>query len=110
MSREPIVNVIKKRREQAGMSRKEIANIAGMSEKTYQRIERGEADMRLSQYRTIIRALHITDLDVSLDILEIDQVTPWDVAAAARTLNQEARMLLVKIIMIVVRSNEPPAR
>lgn len=109
-SKEPIVNVIKARREAAGLSRAQIADIAGMSEKTYLRIERGYSDMRLSQYRTIIRALKLTDLDISLDILEFDKTTPWDVAAAARILSPEARLALVKLVMTITLDLEPPGR
>lgn len=109
-SKEPIINVIRRRREMIGMSRSQIADIAGMSEKTYLRIERGDSDMRLSQYRTIIRALKLTDLDISLDILEIDTTTPWDVAAAARILSPEARLLLVKLVMTITLDLEPPGR
>lgn len=110
ISKEPIINVIRRRREMIGMSRSQIADIAGMSEKTYLRIERGDSDMRLSQYRTIIRALKLTDLDISLDILEIDPTTPWDVAAAARILSPEARLLLVKLVMTITLDLEPPGR
>ncbi|MCW8336716.1 helix-turn-helix domain-containing protein [Vibrio paucivorans] len=101
MSQEPIVGVLIKRRKQAGISREKIASIAGMSEKTYQRIERGEADMRLSQYRAILRALEMTDLDVALDMMDVQQVSTEDVASASRMLNNEARQLLVKLMVMI---------
>ena len=42
MSQEPIVLAIIKRRKLAGLSQDKMASVAGMSLKTYQRIERGE--------------------------------------------------------------------
>lgn len=99
MSYEPIVSVIKNRRIEQGMNQKQLAAMSGMSEKTYQRIESGVADMRMSQYRSIINALRLSDLDVSLDLLHIDKTTPWDVAAAARVLLPQTRQSLVTSIM-----------
>ncbi|MBD6969633.1 transcriptional regulator [Vibrio parahaemolyticus] len=77
--------------------------MAGVSLKTYQRIERGETDLKMSHYRNLIQNLKITDLDVSLDIIGVDMATPWDVAAAARTLPPEVRTVLVTLIMMMYR-------
>ncbi|WP_305817511.1 helix-turn-helix transcriptional regulator [Photobacterium leiognathi] len=96
---DPISIIIKNRRIHLGMTQSQLAENAGMSEKTYQRIEQGGADMRMSQYRALIKALNLSDLDVSLDLLEIETTTPWDVAAAARVLLPSTRMHLVKSIM-----------
>jgi len=101
MSQEPIVIAIMKRRKVAGFSQEKMASIAGMSLKTYQRIERGETDIKLSQYRSLIRALGVTDLDIALDTLDVDEVAPESVAAATRVLSDEARQLLVKLILKV---------
>ncbi|MGF1754104.1 helix-turn-helix domain-containing protein [Vibrio makurazakiensis] len=101
MSQEPIVEALIKRRKLGGLSQEEVASIAGMSLKTYQRIERGEADMKLSQYRSIVRTLGLTDLDVVLDTLDVSQVLPSDIAAASRLLSDDARKLLVKLILKV---------
>ncbi|WP_318515004.1 helix-turn-helix transcriptional regulator [Photobacterium leiognathi subsp. mandapamensis] len=96
---DPISIIIKNRRIHLGMTQHELAEKAGMSDKTYQRIEQGSTDMRMSQYRTLIKALHMSDLDVSLDLLEIESATAWDVAAAARVLLPSTRFHLVKSIM-----------
>ncbi|MBF4349363.1 XRE family transcriptional regulator, partial [Vibrio anguillarum] len=39
MSRESLVRAIKKRRNLAGLTQDEVAELCGMSKKTYQRIE-----------------------------------------------------------------------
>ncbi|WP_313895358.1 helix-turn-helix domain-containing protein [Vibrio parahaemolyticus] len=90
-------------KEAAGLSQTQFAKMAGVSLKTYQRIERGETDLKMSHYRNLIQNLKITDLDVSLDIIGVDMATPWDVAAAARTLPPEVRTVLVTLIMMMYR-------
>ena len=87
MSHEPIVEALKVRREMAGLSQQEIADRAGMSKRTYQRIEQGDSDMKFSQYRSILRVLKATDLDISLDMLGLDSITDWDVTTATRVLS-----------------------
>lgn len=99
MSLDPIVKALIQRRKDNGYTRKQIAEICGMSTKTYERIERGDSDMHLNQYRAILRALKLTDLDIALDILKIDQVTANDVAAASRVLKPDSRKLLVKLLL-----------
>lgn len=106
MSQEPIVDVLIKRRKLAGFSQEKMASIAGMSLKTYQRIERGEADIKLSQYRSIVRSLNLTDLDVVLDTLDVSQVFPADVAAVSRLLSDDARQLLVQLILKVQKDQK----
>ncbi|MDF5667872.1 helix-turn-helix transcriptional regulator [Vibrio sp. 945] len=103
MSYEPLINAIKKRREAAGLSQLQTADMIGVSLKTYQRIERGETEMKMSHYRILIEKLKTTDLDISLDMLGVDKTTPWDVAAAARTLPPEVRTVLVSLLMMIYR-------
>lgn len=103
MSYEPLINAIKKRREASGLSQLQIADMIGVSLKTYQRIERGETEMKMSHYRILIEKLKTTDLDISLDMLGVDKTTPWDVAAAARTLPPEVRTVLVSLLMMIYR-------
>lgn len=101
MSLDPIIIAITKRRRRNGISREDVADIAGMSLKTYARIERGETDIHLSQYRAILRALNATDLDISLDILDIVDISDKDVLSAARLLSSNSRKLLVKLLLSI---------
>lgn len=107
MAYDPLISALKKRREAAGLSQKQVADLIGISLKTYERIERGETDMKMSHYRILVEKLKITDLDISLDMLGIDKTTPWDVAAAARTLPPEVRTVLVSLIMMIYRDKTP---
>lgn len=107
MSYVPLIQAIKSRREASGLSQAQFAFMAGVSLKTYQRIERGETDLKMSHYRSLIQNLKVTDLDISLDMLEVEGATPWDVAAAARTLPPEVRTVLVTMIMMIYRDKTP---
>lgn len=109
MSYKPVIDAIKKRREAAGISQTKAAKMAGMHLKTYQRIENGSTDMKMSHYKSLIEGLNTTDLDISLDMLGVDGATPWDVAAAARTLKPEIRTVLVSLIMMIYRDKDKDA-
>ncbi|HHF3070864.1 TPA: helix-turn-helix domain-containing protein [Vibrio diabolicus] len=102
MQVDPIIEALIARRKASGLSREQMANIAGMSVKTYQRIERGESDLKLSQYRSILRSLHLTDLDIALDIRDVQHVTADDLMTVARLLSPEAQSLLVRLLSLVI--------
>ncbi|MGY5706826.1 helix-turn-helix domain-containing protein [Vibrio antiquarius] len=103
MSYDPLIQALKERREAAGLSQLQTASMIGVSLKTYQRIERGETELKMSHYRILVEKLKTTDLDISLDMLGVDKTTPWDVAAAARTLPPEVRTVLVSLLMMIYR-------
>lgn len=103
---DPIIEALIKRRKEHGLSREQVAQMAGMSVKTYQRIERGESDLKLSQYRAILRSLNLTDLDISLDIRDVEYVTENDLATIARVLSPEAQALLVRLLSLVVEERK----
>ncbi|EJG0985364.1 helix-turn-helix transcriptional regulator [Vibrio parahaemolyticus] len=105
---DPIVEALIIRRKEHGLSREQMANIAGMSVKTYQRIERGESDLKLSQYRSILRSLNLTDLDIALDIRGIEHVTAEDLVTVSRMLSPEAQSLLVRLLSLVLEQRSDP--
>ncbi|XEV15235.1 helix-turn-helix transcriptional regulator [Vibrio alginolyticus] len=102
MQVDPIIQALIARRKSNRLSREQMANIAGMSVKTYQRIERGESDLKLSQYRAILRSLHLTDLDIALDVRDVQHVTANDLTAVARLLSPEAQSLLVRLLSLIL--------
>ncbi|MDN4697200.1 helix-turn-helix transcriptional regulator [Vibrio parahaemolyticus] len=103
MSQESFITAIKKRREAAEISQSQAAEMIGISLKTYQRIENGQTDIKMTHYRRLLKMLQITELDLCLDMIGIEGATPWDVAAAARTLPQDVRTVLVTLIMMLER-------
>ncbi|AQM21502.1 MULTISPECIES: helix-turn-helix domain-containing protein [Vibrio] len=99
MSRESLVRAIKKRRNLAGLTQDEVAELCGMSKKTYQRIEQCKTDIKLSQYESIIRALNVSEIDLLLDKLGYDNASEVDVLAASRLLPQKTRRLLIEFLI-----------
>lgn len=102
-SNKHIVRALKKRRQLNGLSQFKAAEIAGVSLKTYQRFERGDGDLRIGNYLSLLEGMKITELDIALDVIGIKQATAWDVAAAARVLSPEIRSALVSMIMMIYR-------
>ena len=99
MSRDPVVMTIKKRRLEANLTQAKLANMAGMSTKTYQRIEQGISDMRFSQYRAILRALRTTELDVILDVIGHESHSSEETHAALRLLPNKIRKHIIDMII-----------
>lgn len=54
--------------------------------------------MKLGQYRRILRALNLTDMDVSVALLSHEFTKAEDVASAAKLLPIQVREVLVKFL------------
>lgn len=65
---DPIVYVLRRYRENRGISQEKMSALTGISVSTVQRIESGKADMRLSQYRRYLKVLGMSDMDVSVSL------------------------------------------
>ncbi|ELH7952713.1 helix-turn-helix transcriptional regulator [Vibrio fluvialis] len=103
MSCDPIVDVLRTRRELSGITQEVLADSAGISLRTLQRIESGSADMKISQYRSIIRVLGMTDLDVSLDMLGVEGVDVDEIAAATRGVPPSVRKALLNLMISIYK-------
>ena len=100
---DPVVYVLRKYREKGNFSQREIAQFTGISERTIQRIESGDTDMKFSQYRCYLRALNITDMDVSMAMLSHEFITEDDIAAVARRLPLSIRKAILYFLDELVR-------
>lgn len=92
------VIVLRRFRELAGMTRKEMALKTNISIATIQRIESGSTDMKVSQLEAYLKALNITLIDVHLAAQSNDYVTDEELAAAARLLPKKKRDALLRFI------------
>ena len=54
-------------RKRIGMTQAEIAQAAGLSDRTYADIERGETNMRVGSLLQICKALHVTPDEILTD-------------------------------------------
>lgn len=95
---DPVVYVLRKYREKGNLSQREIARLTGISERTIQRIESGDTDMKFSQYRCYLSALNITDMDVSIAMLSHEFITEDDIAAVARRLPFSMRRAILHFL------------
>lgn len=99
MKYDPIVSVLRHCREAKGMTQKDLAGYTGLSYRTIQRMESGETDMKLGQYRRILDALELSDMDVSVALLSHEFTKADDVASAAKLLPLQVREVLVQFLM-----------
>ncbi|MGD8109398.1 helix-turn-helix domain-containing protein [Vibrio sp. TRT 17S01] len=99
MSKNSLARAIKKRRDFAGLTQNEAAKACHLALKTYQRIERGETDIRWSQYQSIIKGLKTTELDLLLDRMEYENPNESDVFSATRLLPQKLRRIFIDLFV-----------
>lgn len=104
---DPIVPVLKKFRNTAGLSQQQLADKSGMSLRTIQRLESGETDMKLGQYRKIIEVLGISDMDVSVALFHHEFATGKDLAALAQALPVDIRQVIVRFLIDLADKIKP---
>ncbi|EGR0992903.1 XRE family transcriptional regulator [Vibrio parahaemolyticus] len=104
---DPIVPVLKKFRNSMGLSQQQMADKSGMSLRTIQRLEAGETDMKLGQYRKIIEALGISDMDVSVALFRHEFATGKDLGALAQALPVDIRQVIVRFLVDLADKIKP---
>lgn len=96
---DPIVLVLMHIRKSKGISQESLASLTGVSLRTIQRIESGATDMKLSQYRAVMEGLDLTDMDVSVAVMQNKYSDASDVAAVAKKLPPRVREALVRFLV-----------
>ena len=95
---DPIVYVLRRYRENKGISQDKMSALTGISVSTIQRIESGRSDMKLSQYRSYLAVLEMSDMDVSIALFSHEFVTEKDVAAMARKFPLRVKQVIVRFL------------
>lgn len=103
MTTEPIMLAIINRRKKANISQGTAAEWASLSLKTYQRIERGESDIRMINATRLLKKMGVCNLDILLDMMEVTPPSVDDVAAIARLLPPEGRLALIKMLISIYK-------
>ncbi|HFQ4837565.1 hypothetical protein ATY35_09730 [Vibrio cidicii] len=98
MSRDSLIKAIKHRRRLAGLTQEQLAEKAGISKKTYKRIEQGVRDITWSEYERILEALNVSEFDMVLDRFELDNVTEHDLLAVSRLFPEPIRRLITNFL------------
>lgn len=102
---EPRILALTARRKAANVTQEQAAAMAGISLKTYQRIEAGTSDMRLKHYGNLLRHLNVTDLDLALDMMDVGDTSIKEVTAAARLLPGKARVHFIEMVMAIYQDH-----
>lgn len=95
---DPIVYVLRRYRENQGISQDKMSGLTGISVSTIQRIENGRTDMKLSHYRSYLDALGMSDMDVSIALFSHEFVTEKEVAAIARQFPLKVKRVLIRFL------------
>ncbi|MFA0055142.1 helix-turn-helix domain-containing protein [Vibrio echinoideorum] len=95
---DPIVYVLRRYRENQGISQEQMSKLTGISSRTIQRIESGNSDMKISQYRNYLTVLGMSDMDVSIALFSHEFVTEKDVAAMARKFPLRVKQVIVRFL------------
>ena len=93
-----VVAVLRRFRELAGLTQKDMAIRTGIPESTIQKIESGKSEMKLSQLSKYMNALEITLIDIDMATQRGDYILEKDIAAAARLLSPKERRALLRFI------------
>ena len=96
---DPIVYVLRNYRHSIGISQDDMSKKTGISRRTLQRIEAGNTDMKLSQYRQYLRILGISDMDVSIALFSHDFVTEREISAVIRKLPLKIKQAIIQFLI-----------
>ena len=89
-------------RKQAGLTQTEVAELSGLSDRTYADIERGSVNMRMETFLRICKALQITPDDILTEeniALTDTQSIIFDLLAACAPHEQETALKLLSVYL-----------
>jgi len=89
-------------RKRLGMTQSEVAEAAGLSERTYADIERGTVNMRIETILRICSVLHITpDEILTQDSISVSsrQAELWERLNACNTKDKETALQLLSVYL-----------
>lgn len=97
-----IGNKLHSTRKRLGMTQAEVAEAAGLADRTYADIERGSVNMRIETILRICQALHITPDDILTtepSSLTIKQEEIWEQLSACSPQNRETALQILSIYL-----------
>lgn len=94
-------------RKKAGLTQAEVAELAGLADRTYADIERGSANMRVETLQRICRTLHITP-DEILTVENTDLLRKKEEVFAELSLcAQKEQETALELLTVYLRSLRP---
>ncbi|KIT29120.1 hypothetical protein H323_03185 [Vibrio parahaemolyticus VP766] len=103
---EPIVLYLIQERLRNRMTQKQIADLANIPLRTYQRIEQGKSEATISQVRRIIEVFDITWLDVAWGETGRRYIDTNDISASLKHLPASLRHPLFEVIKAIIEELE----
>ena len=89
-------------RKRMGMTQAEVAEVAGLSDRTYADIERGTVNMRTETFLRICNVLHITPDEVLTEecsTLSTQQAELWERLNACNSKDKETALQLLSVFL-----------
>ncbi|HCG8683760.1 helix-turn-helix domain-containing protein [Vibrio diabolicus] len=107
---EPIVLYLIQERLRNRMTQKQIADLANIPLRTYQRIEQGKSEATISQVRRVIEVFDITWLDVAWGETGRRYIDTNDISASLKHLPASLRLPLFEVIKAVIEELDQTKR
>lgn len=88
-------------RKKAGLTQAEVAELAGLSDRTYADIERGTANMRIQTLLLICKSLNITPNDILVTRASNNEISAEEITAKLDTFSDENKRKALRILNIL---------
>lgn len=93
-------------RKRMGMTQAEVAEAAGLSDRTYADIERGSVNMRIETILRICNALHITPDEVLTEETSVASVRQSELMDRLNACNPKDRETALQLLTVYLQSLE----
>ncbi len=93
-------------RKRLGLTQAEVAERAGMSDRTYADIERGTVNMRIETMLSICQVLHVTPDEVFVEEDVSENKKEEELLARLHNCNSKDRETVFKLISVYLKSLE----
>ncbi len=101
---ETIGNKLYEIRKKSGMTQAEVAEAAGLSDRTYADIERGTANMRISTMLQICKVFHITPNDILTENDSESACSEEDLLRKLSLLNSQDKEIALALLSVYLKS------
>ena len=91
-------------RKRLGLTQAEVAEAAGLSDRTYADIERGSVNMRIDTILRICNVLHITPDDILTEECNSDSLILNDLLARLNACNPKEKATALQLLSVYLKS------
>lgn len=91
-------------RKRIGMTQAEVAEAAGLADRTYADIERGTVNMRMETLLRICNVLHITPDDILTEKEQPSNATEEEIIALLKASSPHEKETALKILKVYLQS------